>query len=142
MGRLLRGDVDAGGGQAIGVHAHTGTHEHSHAHPHRHPDPGETVAPIEPTGAICVDVGARRGALLLRSSPERAGLEVEIHPVSDPSARTHVWVLPRETGTGAISFAGVFPSLVPGRYAVLEPGDVSAHAVEVMAGIVTVADWR
>ncbi|MGO9196729.1 MAG: hypothetical protein ACLQK4_06345 [Acidimicrobiales bacterium] len=92
-----------------------------------------------------IDVGETMGALLLRSVPEREGLEVEIHPVDEPAVRTHVWVLPRATGSGpggAVTYAALFSSLPAGRYRVLEPDGSGGPEVEVEAGRVTTAYWR
>ena len=63
-------------------------------------------------------------------------MEVEIHPVSDPSQRTHVWVLPREGKDGTV-YAAVFPSLAIGEYAVLEPDGSVATTVAVPPNQVT-----
>ena len=61
-----------------------------------------------------MDVGEYTGALVLTAPAEREGLEVEIHPASDPSRRTHVWVLPRAGRDGTV-YAAVFPSLAARR---------------------------
>ncbi len=75
-------------------------HHHGHGSPVGvSPRPAaEPSAPTEPSRAVLLDVGEHTGALVLRAPAEREGLEVEIHPASDPSQRTHVWVLPREAG--------------------------------------------
>ncbi len=87
-----------------------------------------------------VDVGERRGALVLRAPAESEGLEVEIHPVSDPTRRTHVWVLPRGA-RGVTVYAAVFPSLPDGEYAVLEPDGSTRMVVSVPPNQVTSASW-
>jgi hypothetical protein len=78
--------------------------------------------------------------LVLRAPSERDGIEVEIHPVSDPSQRTHVWVLPREGKDGTV-YAAVFPSLAIGEYAVLEPDGSVATTVAIKPNGVTNATW-
>jgi hypothetical protein len=88
-----------------------------------------------------LDVGAHAGALVLRSSAQRAGLEVEIHPAAAPERRQHVWVLPREGREGATVYAAVFPSLAPGPYAVLETDGTVRCTVSVPANEVTYAEW-
>jgi hypothetical protein len=88
-----------------------------------------------------LDVGEHTGALILRSSSAREGIEVEIHPEGEPQRRTHVWVLPREGRDGATIYAAVFPRLAPGSYSVLEPGGQVGSTVAVPANIVTYADW-
>ncbi|MGO9559238.1 MAG: hypothetical protein ACLPYW_09130 [Acidimicrobiales bacterium] len=125
------------------VHSHSLSLGHPHPHPHLHPHSAlaEAHPPTEPSTGVCIDVGGTMGALLLRSVPEREGLEVEIHPVDKPDAHTHVWVLPRATGA-AVTYAALFPSLPAGRYQVLEPDGSCGPEVLVEAGRVTTADWR
>jgi hypothetical protein len=121
----------------------------AHRHPHHAhgspvvapPRPAvEPSAPTEPSRAVFLDIGEHTGALVLTASQERQGLEVEIHPVSDPSQRTHVWVLPREGRNGTV-YAAVFPSLNIGDYAVLEPDGSVATTVAIAPNHVTNADW-
>lgn len=87
-----------------------------------------------------LNVGDHAGALILTSSVAREGIEVEIHPEGSPERRTHVWVLPREGRDGTV-YAAVFPSLAPGRYAVLEPDGQVGQTVEVPANTVTRSEW-
>jgi len=128
-----------------------GTHAHPHedAHPHTHGGLGpkltsrpgaEPSAPTEPSRAVLLDIGEHAGALVLRAPSDREGMEVEIHPVSDPSTRTHVWVLPRAGKEGRL-FAAVFPSLAIGEYVVLEPDGSIATTVEIAPNHVTNATW-
>jgi hypothetical protein len=76
----------------------------------------------------------------LTAPAERAGLEVEINPVRDPSQRTHVWVLPR-AGRDETVYAAVFPSLPAGDYSVWDPDGSVATTVSVPANRVTKARW-
>ena len=119
------------------------------AHPHPHTAPharviGDSVAegprPAGESLAVIVDVGASRGALVLTAPAQYEGLEVEIHPTSDPSQRTHVWVLPRR-GQSATVYAAVFPSLPAGEYAVLEQDGAAGMIVSVPPNQVTSAVW-
>lgn len=124
-------------------HAHSHSHPaHSHLHQHHHTASaaGESPRPTEPSRAVLIDVGEHTGALVLRAPAEREGLEVEIHPASEPARRTHVWVLPREGREGTV-FAAVFPSLPAGDYAVLEPDGSIARTVSVPPNQVTSATW-
>ncbi len=122
---------------------------HTHAHPHAHDAGGHVHGPVteparpptQPSQAVVLDVGAKSGALILSSTPQREGLEVEIHPAAAPDRRQHVWVLPRQGKAGATVYAAVFPSLAPGRYAVLEPDGSVRCTVAVPANRVTYADW-
>jgi hypothetical protein len=88
-----------------------------------------------------MDVGEYAGALVLRSTPAREGLEIEIHPAAAPERRTHVWVLPRRGRDDAVVYAAVFPSLVPGDYTVLEPDGAPRYTISVSANVVTNATW-
>jgi hypothetical protein len=96
--------------------------------------------PSEPSQAVLLDIGEDTGALILTAAAEREGLEVEIHPVAEPTQRTHVWVLPR-AGRDATIYAAVFPRLTAGDYAVIgREGSVTA-VVSVPANQVTSAHW-
>jgi hypothetical protein len=101
----------------------------------------EAAPPTEPSRAVVINVGEHTGALVLASSEPRSGLEVEIHPVSKPEARTHVWVLPRE-GRDGVVYAAIFPSLVSGDYAVLDIDGSIANVVAVPPNQVTHATWK
>jgi hypothetical protein len=126
------------------AHKHDGeSHLHQHHGHQGHgegPAAGEPPRPTDPSRAVMVDVGEHTGALVLRAPAEREGLEVEIHPASDPSRRTHVWVLPRAGRDGTV-YAAVFPSLPAGDYAVLEPDGSIAQTVPVPPNRVTTARW-
>jgi hypothetical protein len=120
-------------------------HSHDGSHPHQHRRLGrgagaEQSAPTEPSRAVFLDVGEHAGALVLMAPSEREGLEVEIHPASDPTQRTHVWVLPREGKDGTV-YAAVFPSLAVGDYAVLGPDGSVATTVVIRPNGVTNATW-
>ena len=98
------------------------------------------VAGLEPRGPACIDVGGNMGALILRANQQRTGREVEIHPIGEPTNRTHVFVLARSTASG-VTHAALFPSLRVGRYEVLGLEGSPCGVVEVEAGRVTMADW-
>jgi hypothetical protein len=96
--------------------------------------------PAQPSRGVAVDVGEGVGALVLFAGAEREGLEPEIHPVGEPAARQHVWVLERAVGSGTVH-AAVFPSLAEGRYAVCSPEGLAAQEVDITGGRVTEARW-
>ncbi len=112
---------------------HVEGHAHSTGHTH-------AVAPVEPSRAVMINVGADTGALVLHSTAERAGVEVHVYPTVDPSRRTHVWVLPRE-GRDGVVYAAIFPSLAIGEWAVLNDDDSIAMVVAVPPNKVTQANW-
>jgi hypothetical protein len=118
------------------VHDHD---EHDHAgdgHVH-----AEAKPPTAPSRAVMIDVGDTKGALVLNSRSDFEGVEVEIHPVSEPSKKTHVWVLPREGREGLV-YAAVFPSLAIGEYAVLRRDGTVAFVIDVPPNKVTHATWE
>ena len=123
------------------LHTHTHPHGHHDGHVHDNDGTGEAAPPSQPSQAVVLDVGEHTGALILASSTRREGLEVEIHPASDPDRRTHVWVLPRVGREGATVYAAIFPRLDPGEYAVLEPDGSVGCTVTVPANQVTYATW-
>jgi hypothetical protein len=124
----------------VHAHEHDETEHSSHVHPHTEPAHVEAVAPTAPSRAVVINVGEHLGALVLSSTEERSGLEVEIHPVARPEARTHVWVLPRE-GRDGVVYAAVFPSLECGDYAILDVDGSIAEVVSVPPNQVTHATW-
>ena len=115
-------------------------HHHGPGADHTHDGPGHAVAPAEPSRAVVIAVDEDHGALVLSSSAERAGLEVQIHPVSNSSKRTHVWVLPREGREGVV-YAAIFPRLATDDYSVLAIDGSVALAIPVLANRVTHAEW-
>jgi hypothetical protein len=125
------------------VHDHGHTHGHAdHEHTHTSQRVVEVATPpTRPSQAVMLDIGMNAGALVLRSSARRAGLEVEIHPESDSERRQHVWVLPREGRDGATVYAAVFASLSPGRYTVVEPDGSAGCTLSVPANQVTYGEW-
>ena len=118
------------------IHAHE-SHEHDAHDGHVHVE----AAPLSvPSRAVMINVGEHTGALVLASNERRAGLEVEIHPVSHPGARTHVWVLPRE-GRDGVVYAAIFPSLAGGDYAILGVDGSIADIIPIPPNQVTHATW-
>lgn len=88
-------------------------------------------------GAVAVDVGPGRGALIVRTGAERCGTELEISPAGDDGRRQHVWVLERATG----AYAAVFGSLPAGEYTVWRDDGVTAPSmVSVREGTVVELD--
>jgi hypothetical protein len=129
-----------------GVSRHNGEnafgHEHHDDGGHGHGDHGhvEAAPPTVPSRAVVINVHDHAGALVLASSEARSGIEVEIHPVSRPDARTHVWVLPRE-GRDGVVYAAIFPSLECGDYAIVNLDGSIGDVVAVPPNQVTHATW-
>lgn len=100
----------------------------------------ETVGSRRPSSAVVVDVGGDRGALVVLAGSDDDGTEVEIHPVTDPTARQHVWVLPRLVAAGVVS-AAIFPSLRAGEWVVLGRDGEQCRTVLVRPGVVSEVAW-
>ncbi len=115
-------------------------HDHSSGDGHSHGQPSEAQAPTEPSRAVVIEVDEDHGALVLSSNADRAGIEVQIHPASNPSQRTHVWVLPRE-GRDEVVYAAIFPRLATDDYSVLAVDGSISLAISVLANRVTYAEW-
>jgi hypothetical protein len=115
-------------------HTHD-THDTHDDHTH-----GEAAPPTVPSRAVVINVHEHAGALVLASNESRSGVEVEIHPVSQPDARTHVWVLPRE-GRDGVVYAAIFPSLECGDYAILNVDGSIDDVVSIPPNQVTHANW-
>jgi hypothetical protein len=127
------------------LHGHDHGHSHPHETPHLHQSEAASSAPhaarpTEPSQAVLVNVGEHTGALVLTAPAGREGLEVEIHPLSEPSKRTHVWVLPRVGREGTV-YAAVFPSLPADDYAVIGLDGSITAVVPVLANKVTSSTW-
>ena len=114
-------------------------HTHSDGSVHDHAI--EAAPPTQASQAVVLDVGEHAGALILRSSASREGVEVEIHLTSTPDLRTHVWVLPREGRDGETVYAAIFPSLAPGSYSVLELDGTVSSVIDVPANCVSYGTW-
>lgn len=114
-------------------------HTHSDGSVHDHAI--EAAPPTQASQAVVLDVGENSGALILRSSAQREGIEVEIHPSATPDKRTHVWVLPREGRDGEKVYAAIFPSLAPDSYSVLEMDGSVSSVIDVLANCVTYGSW-
>lgn len=93
-------------------------------------------------GAVLVDVGDDAGALVLYTDAAMEGVEIDISPVGDDTARTHVAVHTRPVPGHAPLFAAVYPSLTHGRYRLWHPGRDAAGTVDIEAGRVTETTWQ
>ena len=119
-------------------HGHGTAHAHGHGHSHvagsSHTG-GEVYGPSH-QGSVMVDIGGDVGALVIHTPPGLLGTEVELSPVDDGSARTHVAVRERR-GRGPVQYAAVFPSLTAGAYNIWHPAE---HRHPVARVVVTGGD--
>jgi hypothetical protein len=91
---------------------HTHEHDHSHAgghHQHHHPADEVRVQPV------VLDLGDGVGALIVHTDPSLLGVEVEISPAGDDTARQHKEVLRRSMGP-TVATVLVYDNLEAGDY--------------------------
>lgn len=92
-------------------------------------------------GPVAVEVGAGTGALVLWTTPQLDGVELDISPDVDGAARHHVAVLPRQL-PGGVRHAAVYPALPAGTYRIWDPSGVRWQPVDVPEGVVTEVTWE
>jgi len=90
---------------------------------------------------VMVDVGPGAGALVIYTSDELRGHEIEISPVGSDASRTHTDVLRRKTAAGYVN-AAVFGSLPEGGYRLWHGSLASPVEVSIEGNQVTELDWR
>ncbi len=122
-------------------HEHGLAHEHEAAHGHGLAARPE--GPLGPSGeaSVVLDIGPHAGALVLYTSAELAGEEIELRPRGGSWQGVHTAVRERHVADG-VRYAGVFGSLAPGPYDLRlkggGPGSFSVRA-DVVAGTVVEA---
>lgn len=97
--------------------------------------------PQADTEAVLLDIGDGVGALILYTSPELRGIEIEVSPTDADSHRTHTEVLERRIN-GQRVFAGVFARLPAGHYRIWTDDPGLPAAVSIASGRVAEVDWR
>ena len=110
-------------------HSHGG--EHSHSHSHRH-EAGQ--------GPTVLDIGDDVGALVLYTSLELVGAEIEISPDGEPDRRRHVAVHPRQY-PGGTAYAAVYYGLEAGSYQLWAADGSVALTVSIEDNTITEAMW-
>lgn len=88
-----------------------------------------------------VDVGPGAGALVIYTSDELRGQEIEISPKGNDASRVHTDVLRRKTAAGHVC-AAVFGSLAVGEYQVWHHTHAGPLDVSIAGSQVTELDWR
>jgi hypothetical protein len=92
-------------------------------------------------GSVMLDIGGDIGALVLHTSAEMLGVEIEISPTGDDTHhRSHVAVRERR-GNGATRYAAIYPALRAGSYTLWRPDGQPALEVTVTGGAVAQAQW-
>lgn len=125
--------------QDPGLGTHPGA-DHSHPHPAGGAAHVSAHNPGAGQGPVVLDLGDDVGALVLHTTEELVGHEVDISPVEDPSARRHVEVLPRRTAAG-VRFSAVYGSLTEGDWTLWIDAAVPAMTARVHGGRVTEVHW-
>jgi hypothetical protein len=90
--------------------------------------------------SVLLDIGQDIGALLVYTSPELRGREIEVNPTGNAARRTHTEVLER-TANGRSIWAAVFAALPAGDYS-LWRDVLTDETVTIGGGSVTEVDWR
>jgi len=113
-------------------------HDHSHDHPHG----GEHHSHnhVAGQGPTVLDIGDDVGALVLYTSVELVGAEIEISPDGDPDRRRHVAVHPRQY-PGGTAYAAVYYGLEAGSYQLWAADGSVALTVAIEGNTITEAMW-
>jgi hypothetical protein len=93
------------------------------------------------TEDLVLDIGDGVGALVLYTSPELIGQEVEVSLRGQDGSRTHTAVHERRV-MGRMVCAGVFPELPAGDYRIWTDDVLQVREFTVVSGQVTEVDWR
>lgn len=129
-------------------HRHDHPHAAGHGESHEHGGHARGEAAPHPRFSsrphpehVVLELGEELGALIVQTDPELLGLEVEISPAADDTARSHKEVLER-VSAGRSAFVLVFDGLVEGLYTLWLEGRPRSREVCVRAGEVARLDWR
>lgn len=99
-----------------------------------------SAGPSDP-GTVVMELGGDIGALILYTSADLNGREIEISRADEPGARrTHSQVRPRHT-PGATRYAAVYPDLAAGPYTIWRDQQSPAAATVIAGGQVTTSHW-
>jgi hypothetical protein len=91
--------------------------------------------------AVVLDIGGDTGALVIYTSPDRAGDEIEVCPLGEPTRRTHSQIHGRIVGDTTVH-AAVYPLLRAGRYLFCKEPHAASRGFTITGGEVTELDWR
>ncbi|MBO1766768.1 hypothetical protein [Allobranchiibius sp. GilTou38] len=98
--------------------------------------------PYGPTdaGAVVLDIGGDVGALVLHTTPELVGAEIEVSRVGAGTPRTHTAVRQRRDGP-SVQYAAIFAALHAGDYVVHDLDGTPTDTVTIIGGHVATLDW-
>jgi hypothetical protein len=109
------------------THGHSHDHEYGHSHHHHH-DAGDLRA--QP---VVLDIGGQIGALIVHTSPDLLGKEIEISPDGDDETRQHKQVLLRALGRETATVL-VYDNLPEGDYTLWLDEEAPTRGVHVTGG--------
>jgi hypothetical protein len=99
-------------------------------HHHEHP------LPPSGQGTVVLDIGGDVGALVVHTTGELSGVEIELARRGEHQAFVHTEVRERRLPEGSV-YAGVFPAIAVGEYTLLGLHGAADHDVTISAGRVT-----
>jgi hypothetical protein len=114
---------------SIHAHAHAAGGDHDH---HVLPPSGE--------GTVVLDIGGAVGALVVHTSEQFAGREIEIARRGETQQFVHTEVRERHLPDGHVH-AAVFAALPEGEYTLLDAPAAVQSDVVIAPGCVTEVDW-
>jgi hypothetical protein len=122
-------------------HAHS-EHSHSHSHTHDHAHEGQLSGHnhVAGQGPTVLDIGDDFGALVLYTSADLVGAEIEISPDGEPDRRRHVAVHTREF-PGGTAYAAVYYGLEAGTYDLWGADGSRALTASIEGNEITEAVW-
>jgi hypothetical protein len=121
-------------------HAHS---EHSHSHSHAGPARDGHLSGhnhVAGQGPTVLDIGDDFGALVLYTSADLVGAEIEISPDGEPDRRRHVAVHTR-VFPGGKAYAAVYYGLEAGTYDLWGADGSRALTVSIEGNEITEAVW-
>ncbi|MEV6979338.1 hypothetical protein [Kitasatospora sp. NPDC093806] len=107
-----------------------------HAHAHAHPP---LPAPSR-QGSVILEIGGTLGALIIHTGPADDGLEIEVSPIGDDTARTHAAARPRHL-SGHTDHCAVISPLPEGDYTLWRTADTPDTVLTIRGGHVTEHHW-
>jgi hypothetical protein len=125
-------------------HDHSGhVHPHDdHAHDHEgHEGLASGHNHVAGQGPTVLDIGGDFGALVLYTSAELVGAEIEISPDGEPDRRRHVAVHTREIPGGNTTYAAVYYGLEAGTYNLWAADGSCALTVSIEGNTITESVW-
>ncbi len=112
-------------------------------HPTTAPAAGEGRYGPTDRGSVVLDIGGDIGALILHTTAELLGAELEVSPagVDFHAHRIHTAVRERRGGP-QVQYGAIYAALPAGDYTVYGPDGRPADTVTVTGGEVATLDWR